>query len=92
MPVATIEAMSVGLPVIASRVDGLPETILEPTCGILVPPGDVDALAAALTDALARNWDRRAIREHVLQNYTWELFARKITELYRSVQPTATRQ
>lgn len=92
MPVATIEAMSVGLPVIASRVDGLPETILEPTCGILVPPSDVDALAAALTDALARNWDRRAIREHVLQNYNWELFARKITELYRSVQATAPRQ
>ncbi|MBU1073803.1 glycosyltransferase [bacterium] len=86
MPVATIEAMSVGLPVVASRTDGLPETIAEPTCGILVPPADVKALTDALVEALRRQWDRRAIREHVLSNYTWEQFADKITELYESVR------
>jgi glycosyltransferase involved in cell wall biosynthesis len=86
MPVATIEAMSVGLPVVASRTDGLPETIREPDCGILVPPADVDALADALAEALRRTWDRRAIRAHVLDNYTWELFAENVTRLYESVR------
>jgi len=86
MPVATIEAMSVGLPVIASRVDGLPETIREPDCGILVPPSDVDALTAALVDGLTRNWDRKVIRDNVLQNYTWKLYAENITKLYQSIQ------
>lgn len=87
MPVATIEAMSVGLPVVASRTDGLPETIREPDCGILVPVGDVDALTAALTDALRRRWDRQGIRRHILKNYTWKIYARKMTELYESIQP-----
>ncbi len=86
MPVATIEAMSVGLPVVATRTDGLPETIREPDCGILVPPRDLDALVDALVDALGRSWDRKGIRRHVLDNYTWELYARRITELYESVQ------
>ncbi len=86
MPVATIEAMACGLPVIASRVDGLPESIKEPTCGILVPPGDLEALTEALVDALHRDWDRQAIREHILSHFTWELFARNITELYESLR------
>lgn len=86
MPVATIEAMSVGLPVVATRTDGLPETIKEPDCGILVPPADVDALAQALAEALRRRWDRRVIREHVLKNYTWELFSENVTKLYEHVR------
>lgn len=86
MPVATIEAMSVGLPVIASRVDGLPETIREPDCGILVPPSDKAALTAALADGLTRDWDRKVIRDNVLQNYTWELYAKNVTALYESLQ------
>lgn len=86
MPVATIEAMSVGLPVVATRTDGIPETIEEPKCGILVPSSDVEALTAALTDALQRDWDRGAIRDHVLSNFTWEQFAENVTALYESVQ------
>lgn len=86
MPVATIEAMSVGLPVVATRTDGLPETIEEPKCGILVPKSDVEALTVALAEALRRDWDRGAIREHVLSNYTWEIFARNVTRLYVSLR------
>ena len=46
--IAVIEAMAAGLPVIASRVGGLPEIVEEGETGLLVPPRDAAALAAAL--------------------------------------------
>jgi len=51
--VAAHEAMQAGLPVIASAVGELQHSILPGKTGWLVPPGDVDALAAALGEALA---------------------------------------
>ena len=43
-----MEAMATGKPVIASRVGGLPEIVADGETGILVTPGDPDALRAAL--------------------------------------------
>lgn len=45
---AVLEAMQLGIPVVASACDGLPEDIDDGTSGLLVPPGDPVALAAAL--------------------------------------------
>jgi len=59
--VAAIEAMAAGRPVIASRIGGLPELIDDGAQGILVPPGDAAALAAAL----ARCLDDAALRERL---------------------------
>jgi len=60
-----IEALGLGVPVVASRVGGIPETMKD----VLVPPGDVDAWAAALARALAQPEEMRAFaaagRAHV---------------------------
>lgn len=53
LPNALLEAMSLGLPVIASRVDGVEDVLTDGHDGLLVTPGDPGALAAALARARA---------------------------------------
>jgi glycosyltransferase involved in cell wall biosynthesis len=48
LPVAVLEAMAAGIPVVASNVGGVAELVVDGETGILVPPGDVEALGAAL--------------------------------------------
>lgn len=52
MPVTLLEAMACGLPVVASRVGGIPELVLENNTGLLVPAADPQALAEALAQYL----------------------------------------
>jgi len=51
LPYIVLEAAAAGVPMIASRVGGMPE-IFGPDAGLLVPPGDPSALARAMTQAL----------------------------------------
>jgi glycosyltransferase involved in cell wall biosynthesis len=59
LPYTLLEAMSLGLPVVASNVGGLAEVLRHEETGLLVPVGDTQALAGAL-DHLGRDPDRRA--------------------------------
>ena len=53
-PNALLEAMAAGLPIVATRVGGIPEIIEHERNGLLVPPGDERALAAALARLIER--------------------------------------
>lgn len=74
LPMSVIEAMLCGLPVIATDIRGPREMVVAGETGLLVPPGEVDSLAAAL-QALAENPARRARmgeagRARALEHYT----------------------
>ncbi len=80
------EAMACGKPVIASRLDGISEAFIEGEHGLLVPPGDVPALADSmrtlLGDAPLRQRLGAAGRERVCQNFSRARLAREVRELY----------
>jgi glycosyltransferase involved in cell wall biosynthesis len=59
-PNVLVEALACGRPVVSTPVGGVPEVVDE-RCAILVPPRDAPALARALNDALARDWDEAAL-------------------------------
>jgi glycosyltransferase involved in cell wall biosynthesis len=85
-PIAMLEAMATGLPVIGARRDGLAEQITQ-ECGILVEPEDAGALARAITslasrDAGEREAMGRAARERVASRFNLERQAEAMHEAY----------
>jgi colanic acid/amylovoran biosynthesis glycosyltransferase len=48
LPTVIMEAMATGLPVVSTKIGGIPEMVIENESGFLVPPGDSTALAAAV--------------------------------------------
>lgn len=77
-----LEAMAYGLPCVGADVDAVPEIVQHGASGLLVPPGDVDALAAALTTLLTDAGLRRRMgacgRERVAAEFTWGRVAERI--------------
>ncbi|TMA47868.1 MAG: glycosyltransferase, partial [Deltaproteobacteria bacterium] len=58
-PLALLEGMALGRPIVAAAVGGIPEMLVDGECGVLVPPDDAAALARALVELL-RDPGRRA--------------------------------
>ena len=88
MTVPIAEAMACGLPVVAARGGALPEVVGD--AGLLVPPRDPVALAAAidklLGDAPMRRRLGRAARKRVLARFRWEDTAQRVVEVYRDLR------
>jgi colanic acid/amylovoran biosynthesis glycosyltransferase len=82
-----LEAQAAGLPVIASRVGGIPEGVIDGRSGFLVPQRDVDALAERLSYLIERPqlWPEmgRAGRAHVEANYDMNKLNDQLVELYQ---------
>jgi glycosyltransferase involved in cell wall biosynthesis len=74
LPIALLEAMSAGLPCVATKVEGVDEVLVEGEHGLVVPVENPEALAKAilqlLRDPEARSRMGAAARLHVSENYT----------------------
>lgn len=64
LPVALMEAMSCGLPCVATRVNGVPELVRDGKTGLLVPQDDADSLAMAMCHLIDRPSVRRSFGKH----------------------------
>lgn len=85
LPSALIEAMAAGLPVIASRVGGIPALIDHDVNGLLVPPGDAAALAAAISRVLTEPDTAARLAtaaRQTAQRYAWPALARQVAAVY----------
>jgi len=86
MPTVLLEAMSVGTPVVATAVNGVPELIPDERFGLLVPPDDAAALAAALErfldDASLARSVADAARDRVLQEFTVDGMVDRVESLF----------
>ncbi len=87
--ITTIEAMASGLPVVASRVGGIPETIVNQMSGLLVPPGDPIALATAIRQLLDDPQRRASMgrqgRLIARQRFAWPALAARVMGVYTAV-------
>jgi len=83
-----LEAMAVRLPIVASDVSAIPEVVDHGVSGWLVPPGDPDALAAAVTEALENDLDRevRGVAGHMrlLERFALPRMIQETLALYES--------
>jgi len=89
LPVVLMEALAVGLPVVATLVGAISELGIDGKSGFLVPRGDVDAMAERL-EYLIRNpgiWPDmgRAGRQFVEKNYNINTLNNKLVEIYQKL-------
>lgn len=83
-PTVMFEALGCGKPFVGTRVGGVPEIITSDEYGLLVEPGDSDALAEKILLALEKEWDQEALLRHTAR-YTWENIGQQIALVYASV-------
>jgi glycosyltransferase involved in cell wall biosynthesis len=92
----TLEAMAYGKPVVATRVGGIPDKVVEGKSGFLVTPGDAGKLAEALVRALALGPGLPELgtagRRIVEAEFNWTTRARRLIHLYRSHAGSSSEQ
>ncbi len=77
------EAAAAGVPVVATRVGAVPEVIQDGTDGVLVDPGDTDALAKAITEVVSSNWRiGRPAGHQRTENLSWDRAAAETIRIY----------
>lgn len=92
LPLAVVEAMAAGLPVVATRVSSLTEVVAEGVTGLIVPPADPAALAHSLETLLEDPELRRRMgaagRQRAQDHYTLERMVSQTEELYQALLQT----
>jgi glycosyltransferase involved in cell wall biosynthesis len=94
--VVCAEAMAHGRPVVASAVGGLLDLVVDGETGILVPPGDVEALREAFRRLLADQKLRRrlgeAARRRARERFSWESVTEATLAAYESLRPEVVKK
>lgn len=89
LPIVVLEAMAAGVPVVATRVEGVPEAIEDGHSGLLAEPSSVDDLAGCLTRLVTGEVDWLQLRRNALQRqaeqYSDRVMAARVAEVYRRV-------
>jgi glycosyltransferase involved in cell wall biosynthesis len=89
MPLAAMEAMEAGLPVVATRVIGSAEVVIDGVTGLVTPAGDATALGGALAELLADPALRarlgRAGRRRYVDHFTRQRMAEQTRAVYATV-------
>lgn len=75
------EAMAAGVPVVATAVDGLPEVVTHGVDGMLVAPGDPDALGEAVLEVLARRDEMGAAARRAARRFDADAYAERVASL-----------
>jgi len=88
-PMSILEAMACAMPVLSTRIGAIPEQVIEGETGLLVPPGDAEALAGALETLLADPERRRRMghagRERQQRLFSIRAGADSFAALYRAL-------
>lgn len=94
LPMILLEAMSIGTPVVASAVGGIPEVITSGVDGVLVPPERPDALAAAVGRLLETPLDRADLglagRRRLLSEFTSDVVLPRLVRVYEEASGDGT--
>jgi glycosyltransferase involved in cell wall biosynthesis len=87
--ISLIESMAAGIPVIASRLGGIPEVIEHGKSGLLVEPGNASALASAIQSLTENRELRLALvtegRKKVKAKFSEKLMVKKVESIYREL-------
>lgn len=87
IPNVLLESMAIGVPVVATQISAIPELVEDGKTGLLVPPGQPEALAGAverlLTDMELRNRVINAAREKVVRDFDNRILIRELSDIYR---------
>jgi glycosyltransferase involved in cell wall biosynthesis len=89
LPMVVLEAMAAGLPVVGSRVEGVPEAVVHRETGLLVEPGSVSQLARSIESVIAGDVDYAALstgaKERHAEKFSDTTMAAGVAEVYRRV-------
>ena len=89
LPLTALEAMSLGKPIVASKVGDLPLVVSEGENGLLVAPGSAEELAAALDKLVCNEQSRLEMgvraRQTIVKDYSGQAMTRKLENVYARV-------